>query len=79
MAISMIGQIQFRQVGGFGGAVGTGLSPGGGGFACLLMTAPCAAQYALGNEHGGAVEAAGLQVSLRLVGGVQRVRMHRDL
>jgi hypothetical protein len=46
MAISMIGQIQFRQVGGFGGAVGTGLSPGGGGFACLLMAAPCDAQYA---------------------------------
>src|SRR5260370_575072 len=42
----MIGQIQFRQVGGGGGADPAGLSPGGGGFACLLMAAPCDAQYA---------------------------------
>ena len=33
----MIGQSQFRQVGGGGGAVGLALSPGGGGLACLLM------------------------------------------
>jgi hypothetical protein len=46
MTISMIGQIQFRQVGGGGGADGAALSPGGGGFACLLMAAPCDAQYA---------------------------------
>jgi hypothetical protein len=46
MTISMIGQIQFRHVGGGGGADGAALSPGGGGFACLLMAAPCDAQYA---------------------------------
>src|SRR5262249_44047844 len=46
MTTSMIGQIQFRQVGGGGGADGAALSPGGGGFACLLMAAPCDAQYA---------------------------------
>ena len=42
----MTGQSQFRQVGGGGGADGFALSPGGGGFACLLMAAPCKAQYA---------------------------------
>ena len=43
---SMTGQIQFRHVGGGGGADGLGLSPGGGGVACLLIAAPCGAQYA---------------------------------
>jgi hypothetical protein len=42
----MTGQSQFRHVGGGGGADGLGLSPGGGGVACLLMAAPCVAQYA---------------------------------
>jgi hypothetical protein len=46
MTTSMIGQSQFRHVGGGGGADGAALSPGGGGFACLLMAAPCDAQYA---------------------------------
>src|SRR4051794_23456255 len=106
MTISMIGQIQFRHVGGGGGADGAALSPGGGGLACLLMAAPCGAQYArysvrvrqpdapvrhmvstlaagdqetLRDEHGGAVEAAGFQVALRLVRVVERVRVHGDL
>src|ERR1700689_5454350 len=42
----VIGYSQFRHVGGGGGADPEGLSPGGGGFACLLMSAPCDAQYA---------------------------------
>jgi hypothetical protein len=46
MTTIMIGQIQFRHAGGGGGADGAALSPGGGGFACLLMAAPCDAQYA---------------------------------
>src|SRR6476620_1457817 len=46
MTTSMIGHSQFRHVGGGGGADGAALSPGGGGFACLLMAAPCDAQYA---------------------------------
>ena len=46
MEMIMIGHSQFRQAGGRGGAVPVGLSPGGGGFACLLMAAPCDAQYA---------------------------------
>jgi hypothetical protein len=46
MAMIMIGHSQFRHAGGGGGADGFGLSPGGGGFACLLMAAPCDAQYA---------------------------------
>src|SRR6516164_11699957 len=46
MAMIMIGHSQLRQVGGRGGAVPVGLSPGGGGLACLLIAAPCDAQYA---------------------------------
>ena len=46
MARIMIGHSQFRHDGGGGGADPVGLSPGGGGFACLLMAAPCDAQYA---------------------------------
>jgi len=42
-----IGQIQCRQAGGGGGALGgTGLSPGGGGVACLLMCSSLCCQYA---------------------------------
>src|SRR5215469_1888370 len=37
VAISAIGQSQCRQPGGGGGAVGVGLSPGGGGLGCLLI------------------------------------------
>src|SRR5215475_4668511 len=33
-----IGHSQCRHLGGGGGAVRTGLSPGGGGFGCLLMS-----------------------------------------
>src|SRR5580658_4582628 len=46
MARNMTGHSQFRQAGGGGGAVGAGLPPDGGGVACLLMAAPCEAQYA---------------------------------
>src|SRR5215472_402574 len=37
VAISAIGQSQCRQAGGGGGAVGVGLSPGGGALGCLLI------------------------------------------
>src|SRR5260370_33361136 len=37
-AMSAIGHSPFRHPGGGGGAVGTGLSPGGGGFGCLLRS-----------------------------------------
>ena len=46
MARMVIGHSQFRHDGGGGGADPVGLSPGGGGFACLLMAAPCDAKYA---------------------------------